>query len=440
MYAAELKTSKALTKGNKLMQNDRYKKTNLILFFAIIALTAIGNGMSDSVYANYFKEVYNVNAFMRGFIEFPRELPGILGTLIIAALSFLGDMSTVLLAQLLAAVGLTVLGLFTPSFGVMLIFLFINSMGMHLMLPLSDSIGMSLAEPDKIGKRVGQYTSVKSAFTFLAALCVFIFFRSGVFDFAKSIKLNFLIGAAAFIVGAIVSVILIKRTRKYKAPFPKSKRKFKIIFRKQYKYYYLLTVLNGVQKQIAYVYGSWVIIDLLGKKADTMALLIIISNFVCIFFMNMLGSMIDKFGVKNMMFVDALTFIIIYIIYGFAVWGVSSGVLMNTGWAVIFICVLFVLDRMSMQIGVVKSVYLRTIAMDVDEITTTLSTGTSLDHIVSIAAAAIGGMVWTYFGSQWVFFMAATFSIGNLIIAYKVNPQKEAEAAQEYRKQKQSLS
>lgn len=417
------------------MDSAKYKKINMILFFAIVALTAIGNGMSDSIYANYFKEVYNVNAFMRGFIEFPRELPGILGMLVIAALSFMGDMTIVFLAQILASFGLVILGFFTPSFGVMLIFLFINSMGMHLMMPLSDSVGMSLAEPDKVGKRVGQYTSVKSAFSFLAALGVFFGFRSGFFDFTKSIKLNFLVGAAAFILGACVSVILIKRIKHDKSGAGKpKKKKFNFVFRKQYKYYYLLTILNGVQKQIAYVYGSWVIIELLGKKSDTMALLIIVSNFVCIFFMNMLGKMIDRFGVKNMMFVDALSFIVIYIIYGIFVWGISTDTLAREGLPVIMIFVLFVLDRMSMQIGVVKSIYLRNIAMDVDEITTTLSTGTSLDHIVSIAAASLSGIIWTYFGSQWVFFMAAFFSLGNLIIAYKVNPEKEAKIAAEYRK------
>jgi hypothetical protein len=41
------------------------------------------------------------------------------------------------------------------------------------------------------------------------------------------------------------------------------RRRTRLVLRKQYRYYYLLTMLNVVQKQIAYVFGSWVIVDLL---------------------------------------------------------------------------------------------------------------------------------------------------------------------------------
>lgn len=56
--------------------------------------------------------------------------------------------------------------------------------------------------------------------------------------------------------------------------------------------------------------------------------------------------------------------------------------------------------------------------------------GVSLDHVVSILAAICGGFVWSQWGSHWVFFMAAAFSLGNLYVALRVQPEKEqAEAA-----------
>ena len=121
-----------------------------------------------------------------------------------------------------------------------------------------------------------------------------------------------------------------------------------------------------------------------------------------------------------MMYVDALTFIFIYTIYGFVVWGITSRVLPGSGWPVLMIYALFVMDRLSMQIGVVKAVYLKSIAITREEITATLSTGTSLDHAVSILAAQLSGFVWTIWGPQWVFFMAALFSLGNLFVAWRV--------------------
>lgn len=414
------------------MQKDQKGKNRpLVLFFILIALVALANGLSDSVYANYYKDVYQVTSVQRGFIEFPRELPGILCVLLITLLSFLGDLQLALLAQLLALVGVTVLGLTTPPFSLMLVFLFINSLGMHLFMPLSDSIGMALAEPGQLGKRIGQYASVKSAMGFLAALMVFFGFRSGFFSFHTPVKRVFLFSAFFFLLASVAAFLLVRCNRRPNAP----KKKLQLIFRRQYKYYYLLTILHGVQKQIGYVYGTWVIVDLLLKGADTTALLSITASFLCIFFLNFLGRWMDKYGIKKMMYVDALTFIGVYIVYGFVVWGITSEVLPLSGYTPVLIYVLFILDRFSMQIGVVKSMYLRSIALDPQEVTATLATGTSLDHCVSIVAAILGGYVWAQWGSQWVFFMAAVFSMGNLIIARLADPEKERAYALQYRKE-----
>jgi MFS family permease len=403
--------------------------TETLMFFILISAVALGNGLSDSVYSNYFKEVYQITAFQRGVIEFPRELPGLLCAFVIGVLGFLGDLRVAFIAQISAIVGVTILGLFTPTFGVMLIFLFINSMGMHLFMPLQDAIGMSLAEKNQVGRRMGQYSSVRAAFSLVSALLVFFGFRIGFFSFNTSVKWIFLVSAGAFTFAAIMTAVMIRRIK----PRKEAPTKMRLVLRKQYRYYYLLTILHGVQKQIAFVYGTWVIVDLLLRKADTIALLNIVGGFISIFFLNMLGKWMDRFGIKKMMYVDALTFIGVYVIYGFVVWGITSGRIPSEGLSVWMVYLLFVLDRLSMQIGMVKSIYLRSIAWDEDEVTSTLSMGVSLDHVISIIAAIAGGYVWAHWGSQWVFFLAAAFSLGNLYVAYRVQPDKEKEIAEKMR-------
>jgi len=394
----------------------RTRRTELIIFFVFISMAALGNGLSDSVYANFFKDAYNVTTIQRGFIEFPRELPGVLCALVMAGLSVLGDMRTAFIAQLFSLVGLTALGLFTPSFGVMLIFLFINSMGMHMLLPLGDSIGMSLAEPNMVGRRMGQYASVRSAVGFFAGILVFVGFRFGFFTFKTQIKPVFLIGSVAFLLAAGACLVLIFIVKPARA----EKKRFQLCLKREYAPYYFLTILRGVQKQITIVYGTWVIIDMLLKGADIMALLIIASSFLGVFFMHQVGKWTDRFGIRSMMFFDALSFIGVYVAYGLMVWGVQSGVLPNSGWAVFVVYALFVLDRLSMQVGMVKSVYLKSILVDGNDLTPALSTGISLDHVVSIIAAILGGYIWTSWGSQWVFFLAAALSLGNLYVAFKI--------------------
>ncbi len=398
--------------------DEKLRRRRLTLFFALVALVALGNGFSDAIYGNFFKDAYNVTAQQRAFIEFPRELPGILCVIIIAFLSFLGDIRIAVLAQILAFTGLTVLGFTSPSFSLMCFFLFINSLGMHLFMPLQDSIGMSLAKDGQVGRRVGQYKSLQVFCSMIAGILVFLGFRTGLFTFKTSIKPVFLTGSFFFLLAIVVSVLL--SISIFKTHPKTEKKKFRILFRKEYTLYYILTTLHGVQKQIAFVFGAWVLIDLLSKGADSMSLLIIIASFLGVFFMQKLGSWIDKLGVKKMMYFDALTFIFIYLLYGFVVLGITEKFLPDAGWTVWVVYALFILDRLSMNIGVVKSVYIKNIAIKAEDIGPTLSTGISLDHIVSIIAAQISGYVWMTFGPEWVFFIAAFLSLGNLFVAYKV--------------------
>ena len=73
-----------------------------------------------------------------------------------------------------------------------------------------------------------------------------------------------------------------------------------------------------------------------------------------------------------------------------------------------------------MQTTIVRSVYLRSIALSPEEVTPALSTGISLDHVVSIGAAQLCGLIWTGLGPQWVFFFAAFVSLGNLFVASRI--------------------
>ena len=62
---------------------------NKRIYYGIIALTALALAISFNIFSPYFKEVYDVTALQRGFIEFPRELPGVISVFIVEFLSFI---------------------------------------------------------------------------------------------------------------------------------------------------------------------------------------------------------------------------------------------------------------------------------------------------------------------------------------------------------------
>jgi MFS family permease len=389
----------------------------------IIALSGLGMGLSDSVLGNYFYDAFDVDALQRGWIELPRELPGVLVMFVVSALAFLGDIRLSLISQALKIIGIMVMALFSPTFSVMLFFLFINSLGMHMFMPLYASIGMSLAKDGRFGTIMGRIHGVRQAFTMIAAIMIFVGFRFDFFSFTTPVIVNFLIAGILYVAVFILLVYM----RRFVVETKPEKSKF--VIKKIYTKYYLLAMLFGARKQIMYVFGPWVLIELLGFGADNMALLIIAGAGIGVFFMPLIGKWVDRFGNAKIMIIEAAIFLAIYLGYGIISAGLHDGWLMGVTAVVIIAIAVNIADRMTIQFGMVRSVYMRSIAETPEDVTPTLATGMALDHVVSIASAVICGFLWWELGPQYVFIFAGVLTVLNLFVAKSIgNDENQAKA------------
>jgi predicted MFS family arabinose efflux permease len=370
-------------------------------------------GFSDSVFANYFKEAYDVNAAQRGFIELPRELPGVLSLFFLAWLSFFGNLRNAALSQILSVAGLIVLGVARPSYAVMLFFLFIFSAGVHMYIPLGDSIGLSLAQKMNMGRVMGRVNSVRMAFLMIAGVLTFVGFRVGWFNFELPVWV-FVCSAVCFFFAGVLLVAL-RRAGGGRDDKPVPKTKF--VFRKEYARYYLICAVFGGRKQIMLVYSPWVLIDLLDFKADTISILIVIGSLIGIFFMPVVGLWIDGFGIRRVMTMEALAFIVVYTAYGFLSRWVNTNVVVLTGLGLMLVYLLNIVDRMSAQFSMVRSIYMRSIAVVPEDITPSLTLGMAIDHVVAIVGSYLCGLVWFRWGPEFVFLIAGALSLMNLIAA-----------------------
>ncbi len=387
---------------------------NKKIYYAIIALSALALSISFNIFSPYFKEVYDVTAFQRGLIEFPRELPGVVIVFIVASLSFLGDVRLAILAQLFSVIGIWILGFLTPSYELMLIILFINSLGFHLFGSLRRSIGLSLAGDKNVATTIGKYDGAFMAFSMVGSGLAYFGFKYGFFSYKTDIKLTFVIAGGIFILVIGLLLLLEKRIHIEKV------RKFNFVFRKEYKYYYGLVILFGVQKQIMLVYGPWVLIELLSKGADTIAIITFIGSFIGMFFVPFIGRLIDKIGVKKVLYLDAVSFVFVYLSYGLLVYGLIANKIPSEGLFLLLAYTVVIIDKMSAQMGMVRMIYLNNILLKTSDLTPTISLGMSMDHVVSILAALLGGYVWMTFGAHYIFFGAAILSLFNIYIARKV--------------------
>jgi predicted MFS family arabinose efflux permease len=168
-------------------------------------------------------------------------------------------------------------------------------------------------------------------------------------------------------------------------------------------------------------FSPWVLIELVGFKADMMSILGVIGSFIGIFFITFIGKMIDKRGSRFTMMVEAGCFIAVYIAYGFlSKWISDNTVVALTGVGMILVYLLFIADRMSAQFYIVRSIYMKSIAVKAEDVTPTLSTGMAIDHVTSIIAALFCGIVWDTWGPEYVFVIAAILSLANMIVAYGI--------------------
>lgn len=231
------------------MDSDNLQPKNAIkIFAAAVFFFAILEGFSINIFSNYLVDAFNISDEIRGLIETPRELPGILVMFILSALVMFSDISLAIAAQILVMIGLLVLGVFSPTFSAMIAFMFVYSMGTHLYYPLEAAIGMSLAEEGKVGTTLGKIKVYSTFGYFVSAIAVFFGFRSGFFSFSTPIKMPFVVAAVC---GGI-SAFLLLSLRKNLMGMQK-REKSKLLVKKEYIPYYMITFAYGCQKRIRLV-------------------------------------------------------------------------------------------------------------------------------------------------------------------------------------------
>jgi hypothetical protein len=66
------------------------------------------------------------------------------------------------------------------------------------------------------------------------------------------------------------------------------------------------------------------------------------------------------------------------------------------------------------------------ISKDSQEMTSTMSTGISINHLVSVAIALVGGLIWESLGVELLFILAAVMAVGNTLFAVGIRDTIES--------------
>lgn len=381
---------------------NRSKKVTVRLFTLVVICVGLADGLGAKIFSNYYNEVFHITAVQRGFLEIPRESPGILCMLLVAALSSLGNIWMGMIAQLLSMIGLVVMGCMSPTYGVMLCFLFVQSLGSHFFMPLNDAIAMDLAEKGKVGTGLGRFKGVSTMSAMVAACVIFVGFRTGVFTFADRVILPFVLAAALTAAAIALLAAMLPVMGRGSAAGGRG-----LLVRREYMPYYMVTLAYGCQKRIRIVFAPWVIINLLGQGADTLALLTIVVHLVGSWMAPQIGKLLDRLGVKRTLWAEAIYILVTFTLMGLVAGMLADGTLTSGGWQSWVVFAAYVVCMLFDQFGMVHSFMMRSIALEPSEVTRTLSVGLGVDHVMAIVASPIMGMIWEGLGVQYVFYLAA---------------------------------
>jgi len=245
---------------------------HLLLFLLAIGFTGMARGVFHTTFNNFLDDTYQISAATRGQLEFPRELPGLLVTVFAGVLSFLPESRVggiALLCTCTGLFGLASVNYLGPQFNswyLMILFMFIWSIGNHLIMPVRESIGMSLAKKERWGRRLSQVRTVEAFATIGGAIVVWV----GTTGFEiPPYWLTYSIGALF----ALTAAILYLRIRNIGIQI----KRRRLIIRRRYWVYYVLSLLFGARKQIFLTFAPWVLVRIFGQPPVTFAKLWIVS-------------------------------------------------------------------------------------------------------------------------------------------------------------------
>ncbi|MBQ6354095.1 MAG: MFS transporter [Lachnospiraceae bacterium] len=398
---------------------NRFKETfksdsSYRALFASIVTFALSFGLYKGIIDNYLAEVAGMSEFDKGVSEFFRELPG-LGIILVLAVFYTA--SAAKLYQIGAVIMLAGLAMqaMIPSTKVLVIMaIFIYSLGEHMQLGMRNTLTLEYAKEGKSGAALGRQNAVYQIGTLAGYLVVIgIFFVLG--NKTSLFKPIFWMSAAIILIGMLIAF-------RIKGESLPDKSKSRFYFHKKYTKYYMLELFYGARKQVFFTFGPYTLVLFYGASARAISILFAITS-VCSYLASpIVGRIIDRIGYKVVMISDTLILVIVCFFYGFAHHIFPMHI------AFIICCANYVLDAVISLASMAANVYVQDLADNGEEVKATISTGLSVNHLVTILVALFGGWIWKTLGIETLFILSAVLGLCNSAYAATIKTRKAGEA------------
>ena len=380
-------------------------------FFWSIIVFGLSYGLYKGVIDNYLAEIVQATEFDKGVTEFFRELPGLTLVFILAVLYACSAERIYRIGSIVMLVGMAMHASAPATRIWITIAIFIFSAGEHIQLAMRSALSLDYAREGRGGMALGLQNAVYQIGTllgFIVIIPIFYYMESS----QSLFRFVFWTSAATIGLGMIAT------SRMRSANVLKQEKK-RFYFRRKFRKYYMLEVFYGARKQIFFTFGPYVLVLFYGANAAIISLLFAVAALFSFFVSPQLGKIIDRFGYKIVMVSDTLILGVVCFFYGFAHHIFPKDV------AFIVCCVNYILDAMISLASMATAVYVQDLSDDADEVRATLSTGLSVNHMVTILIALFGGLIWKTLGVETLFVLSAALGLCNSAYAATVNAERD---------------
>ena len=329
-----------------------------------------------------------------GILQSLREIPGFIAFGVIFLLLIMREQTVAFLALLALGIGTAITG-YLPSIMGLYFTTVLMSLGYHYAETINQSLTLQLISKERLPVIMGKQLAVGSftgLFVFAALYCL-----------VDLLNLGYQI---AYLLGGLLTV-LFAAMMYFKFPHFKgeSEQHKKIILRRRYWLYYLLTFLSGARRQIFVVFAGFLMVEKFHFTVGEMSMLFLINGVLTIYLAPKIGQLVSYWGEKRTLTLEYCGLIIIFSCYAIAE-------------SAIFASMLYILDHFFFAMAIALKSYLKKIA-DPADIAATAGVSFSINHIAAVLLPFALGLVWIV-SPPMVFITGAAIAVMSLILSQMV--------------------
>ncbi len=371
------------------------QKEILIYIFAIAVPISFATWMS--LLNNFVIEVASFDGAKIGILQSLREIPGLLAFTVIFILLIFAQQRLAYVSLIFLGIGTALTGIFSSVIG-LYITTVIMSLGFHYMETLNQSLTLQWISKEKAPIVLGKVVAVRS----FMGIFVFGFIYIAMTFFNLEYKTLYIIAGTTTCIIAIVAWIMFDH---FKEEVLQDK---KIVLKKQYWLFYVLTFLAGARRQIFVVFAGFLLVEKFGLDVENMVLILIVNSILTMYISPKIGRLILNFGERSTLKIEYVGLFIVFTCYAF----VSN---------VYIALFLFILDHMLFSMAIALKTYFQKIA-DPKDIASASAISFTINHIAAVFLPFILGLLWLK-SSAFVFIIGSCIAILSFILSFLI-PKK----------------